>query len=1709
MDTNPLPANVSARSMRCFCPARPCMAAILILASLCPAKALALDAVVLPDSVKTVELAPAGGQIDPHKPAITRKLLTSAEAAAPIEIEVALKMRNFADLEARVARGELISPREMAAKYQPLAADYDAVATWISSQGLTITRRDPGHIALFARGTINQIQQALNVSFARVAIEGREYSSAITAPSVPANLSATLLGINGLQPHLRAHKHLIRRQAQPDATGGSASYYPSQLAQAYNVNGLYSANIRGSGQAIAIVIDTFPSPDDLVTFWKQAGVNQSLENIEFIQAVPGTLPAPSGEETLDVEWSSSMAPGARVRVYAATDLANADLDAAYQQVYSDVLNNPALGIHQMSMSYGEGEQYTTKAQVLIDDQYFAELGAMGVTVFASSGDGGSTPGPNGGENGPLQAESPASDPNVAGVGGTSLVLDTNNNISTETVWNDSSGASGGGVSEYFTRPGWQTGAGVGTSANREVPDIAASADPNFGAFIFQGGDAQTVGGTSWASPTCAGICALINQARADDGQGPIGVLGPHIYPALGTSAYSVYFHDITSGNNATRASAGNFIATTNYDLCTGLGSPHAQGLAQSLTVSPTLIGIQSPPALDEVTPGEQATFSVSVSGASPSYQWQVMPAGSTTWTNLTDSSTYAGTLTPTLTIANTTTDMSGNQYQCLVNFGAYTIITYPSSTLIVDNPLTISTLAGTPASPGLSNAGRGQFNYPSGVALDSFGNLYVADYGNNQIREITPGGTVSTPYGNINGFAGSGNGFGNNAQFNAPNAVAVDGSNNIYVADSGNNSIRKISGGMVSTLAGPGTGLDQPEGVAVDGFGNVYVADSGDDVIRKIAPSGTVSILAGQRGQPGHADGAALTTAEFDNPISVAVDNAGNVYVADLGNSDIRKISAGRVSTVAGQPDVSGYLDGTGTNTLFNAPVGLFCDPSNNLYITDSQVPPTGSNDAGNCLLRKMTPSGVVSTLAGEPGIAGSAVGTGTNAEFYSVQSVAENGAGQFFLADTYNQVIRSGSSGTTITSTTAIVSLSGELNFGNVEASSSATSILTINNIGNSTLNVTGISYPAGFSGDWSSGPVAAGGSQDVTVTFAPTADTSYGGNIVVSSDATGGSGSIAVSGTGVTVTIAPTVTTSAASDIGPASATLNCTVNPQGTITTVYFQYGTTTSYGSVTPAVEAGAGDTAVTISEEIGSLAPMTPYHYRAVALSGTNTVYGGDETFSTVGFSAAQAAATGDLAADITGAEFETFGNPAINGLDGLAFEATLANGPGGVAASDDAGVWAQDSTGTRHLVARSDESAPGAGKGVFFSFGNPVYNDNGQVAFSARLRIAAGEATATTALGIWSDSSGELSLVAQRGTQAPGYPVGVKFTAFTAFALPDQGGVILLGTVNTAADNTAIWEGATSANLHLVLKEGDTFNGSTITRLSFLPTVSYVNGQTRNFSPTSQTLLCVATFAGGGTGILKVTGGVFQSVALSQQSAPGVTGGEYSAFGNPILNSNGDVAFRATLVPGAGDVSAATDTGIWAGNNAGALQLITRTGDAAPGTAAIFRTLNDPVYNANEAVAFRGTLQVAANEAKTSTETGIWSDTGGSLALVARQGDQAPGCPAGATFSAFTSIALPDQGGVVFLGSLNANRTAKVTAANNAGIWAVDTGGVLELIVRKGDVVNGKVIKDLTFLPILASVGGQTRNFNQNTGDLVYEVTFADKSTAFYIVRFQ
>jgi sugar lactone lactonase YvrE len=360
--------------------------------------------------------------------------------------------------------------------------------------------------------------------------------------------------------------------------------------------------------------------------------------------------------------------------------------------------------------------------------------------------------------------------------------------------------------------------------------------------------------------------------------------------------------------------------------------------------------------------------------------------------------------------------------QTITVTASYSTFSYPQSfSLTADNTLVltgaVTTFAGLAGSYGSTDATgtAARFTYPSGVASDSGGNIYVADTNNCTIRKIVVSTGVVTTLAGTAGSPGSTDGTGSAALFNNPIGVACDTSGNIYVADSTNSTIRKIvaSTGVVTTLAGlagstgstDATGsaarFSGPQGVVCDTSGNIYVADTNNSTIRKIvASTGVVTTLAGTAGLIGAGNGTG-SAARFYNPYGVACDTGGNVFVADTSNFTIRKIVASTavVTTLAGAAGIQAEGDGTGSGAYFNNPVGITCDTGGNIYVTDS---------SGQTIRKVISSTGVVTTLAGSANSGGSSDGTGSAARFNYPSSVAYNAStSALYVADKINSTIR------------------------------------------------------------------------------------------------------------------------------------------------------------------------------------------------------------------------------------------------------------------------------------------------------------------------------------------------------------------------------------------------------------------------------------------------------------------------------------------------------------------------------------------------------------------------------------------------------------------------------------------------------------------------------------------------------------------------------
>lgn len=336
---------------------------------------------------------------------------------------------------------------------------------------------------------------------------------------------------------------------------------------------------------------------------------------------------------------------------------------------------------------------------------------------------------------------------------------------------------------------------------------------------------------------------------------------------------------------------------------------------------------------------------------------------------------------------------------------------------------TISTVAGNGTGGYLADnvaATSTRINAPRSVALDSSGNFYIADTSNNRIRKVNSGGTITTVAGTgTASFSGDG-GVATSATVRAPQAITFDSADNLYIADTTNHRIRKVSSGTISTLTGTGAAgysgdggvatsgqISSPSGIAVDSSGNVYIGDTGNLRVRKIS-SGSITTFAGTGSATYGGDGGPASNAQFTNPQLAVFDGAGNIYLSDSGTHRIRKVStSGIVTTVAGT-GVAGYSgdNGPATSAQLNTPLGIALDAAGNLYIAD------GNNNR----VRKVDTSGTITTFAGNgTGSFGGDNGPATSAQLFGPFSVLVD-QGDVFIADTGNNRIRKVDAGGTIT---------------------------------------------------------------------------------------------------------------------------------------------------------------------------------------------------------------------------------------------------------------------------------------------------------------------------------------------------------------------------------------------------------------------------------------------------------------------------------------------------------------------------------------------------------------------------------------------------------------------------------------------------------------------------------------------------------------------
>jgi kumamolisin len=452
---------------------------------------------------------------------------------------------------------------EFAAMHGAAPADLAAIEAFAHEYSLTVVERHAGRRTVVLSGTAENIQKAFGTTLAHYDSPAGSYRGRTGSVMIPAELQPIVMAILGLDNRPIAKPHVRMSRAAKIAAGLS----PAQVGQMYN----FPTGCNGSGQAIGIIeLGGGYNSTDLKTYFQGLGIpNPTVSAVSVDGGVnkPGVDPNSDGEVMLDVEVCGAIAPGARIVVYFAPNTDQGFHDAIANAVH-DTTNKPSV----ISISWGGPEDSWTQQARDAMLAAVTDAAAVGVTITAAAGDDGAT---DGVADKKLHVDLPACLPPVLGCGGTRLNAGANGTIASETVWNEltkGEGATGGGVSRLYPLPAYQTSAGVPAHpetkfAGRGVPDVAGDADPETGYHVRVDGKDTVIGGTSAVAPLWAGLVALLNQALGRH----LGFVNPILYK-IGSSA----FRDITTGNN------NGFTAHSQWDACTGLGSPNGAALEKAL-----------------------------------------------------------------------------------------------------------------------------------------------------------------------------------------------------------------------------------------------------------------------------------------------------------------------------------------------------------------------------------------------------------------------------------------------------------------------------------------------------------------------------------------------------------------------------------------------------------------------------------------------------------------------------------------------------------------------------------------------------------------------------------------------------------------------------------------------------------------------------------------------------------------------------------------------------------------------------------------------------------------------------------------------------------------------------------------------------------------------------------------------------------------------
>jgi kumamolisin len=485
-----------------------------------------------------------------------------ADPNEQIEISVYVRPRTSVAETLRMQqagkRGRL-TRQEYTSLHGALPEDIARVEAFANENGLKVLSSDVTRRRVKLSGTVAAMSRAFGIELGKYEQEGKIFRGRVGPINVPANLTAIIDSVLGLDNRPQADP---RMRIRPYDEPGAVSYTPPQVAGLYS----FPTDGIGSGQCIGLIeLGGGFVQSDLDTYF--SGLGLATPTVIPVP-VDGANNSPAGdpnsadaEVVLDIEVSGAVAPGAKIAVYFAPNSDQGFVDAITTAVF-DEANKPSV----ISISWGGPESSWSAQSIQAMDDALQSAAVVGITVCVASGDDGSSDGASG-----ANVDFPASSPQALACGGTSL-RESQGVITSETVWNNEIGATGGGVSAVFGLPPWQTGANVPPSANpgggigRGVPDVSAVADPVTGYSIFVDGQSVQIGGTSAAAPLWAGLIALINEQVVE----PVGFISPRLYKVWINEADVT--QDITNGNN------GAYSAVPGWDACTGWGSPNGEDL---------------------------------------------------------------------------------------------------------------------------------------------------------------------------------------------------------------------------------------------------------------------------------------------------------------------------------------------------------------------------------------------------------------------------------------------------------------------------------------------------------------------------------------------------------------------------------------------------------------------------------------------------------------------------------------------------------------------------------------------------------------------------------------------------------------------------------------------------------------------------------------------------------------------------------------------------------------------------------------------------------------------------------------------------------------------------------------------------------------------------------------------------------------------------